>query len=218
MADAPTIKLSMAEPDVAVLTFDAPGKSTNVFSQHVLEELDAHLNELEKRTDLAGLIITSGKPGQFIAGADITEFAAAGDVPKEQIVDLCTRGRKLFQRLSACPFVTVAAIDGIAMGGGAEIAVWCDRRVLTNGSKTQIGFPEIKIGIIPGWGGTARTPRMISLANAIEMVSSGEAIRPDKAVKFGLVEDVVDPEKLQDAAIRMVRAEQASGDESKKDV
>ncbi len=211
MADAPTIKLSMAEPDIAVLTFDAPGKSTNVFSRHVLEELDAHLNELEKRTDLAGLIITSGKPGQFIAGADITEFAAAGDVPKEQIVDLCTRGRKLFQRLSTCPFVTVAAIDGIAMGGGAEIAVWCDRRVLTNNRKTQIGFPEIKIGIIPGWGGTARTPRMISLANAIEMVSSGEAIRPDKAVKFGLVEDVVDPEKLQSAAISMVRAEQASG-------
>ena len=209
MAEA-TIKLSMPEPDIAMLTFDAPGKGANVFSRHVLEELDAHLNALEKRTDLAGLILRSGKPGQFIAGADITEFAAAKDITHAQVVEMCTNGRKLFQRLSKTPFVTVAAIDGIAFGGGAEISSWCDRRVMANDRRTQFGFPEVKIGILPGWGGTARTPRMIGLANAIEIVCGGESIDGKAAYAFGLASDLVPPEKIEQSAIGVIRAEQKS--------
>lgn len=204
----PTIKLSMAEPDIAVLTFDAPGKGANVFSRHVLEELDQHLNALEKRTDLAGLILRSGKPGQFIAGADITEFAAAKDITKEQVYEMCTGGRKLFQRLSKAPFVTVSAIDGIAMGGGAEISCWCDRRIMSDDRRAQLGFPEVKIGIIPGWGGTARTPRMVGLANAVELVCGGEAIDGRAAYAMGLVSDVVPNDKIEQAAINLIRGEQ----------
>ncbi|MBX7165399.1 MAG: enoyl-CoA hydratase/isomerase family protein [Pirellulales bacterium] len=212
MAEARTITLTMPEPDIAVLTFDAPGKGANVFSQHVLLELQEHLDALEKKPGLAGLIIRSGKPGAFIAGADITEFAAAENIDRQMIVEMCTRGRKLFQRLSQVPFVTVAAIDGVCLGGGCEMSCWCDRRILTTDKKAQMGFPEIKIGIIPGWGGTARTPRMLGLANAIEMCSSGEPIDAKKATSFGLANDVVPGDRLLQAAINMVRAEQATGD------
>ncbi|HEY2827127.1 MAG TPA: enoyl-CoA hydratase/isomerase family protein, partial [Pirellulales bacterium] len=129
MPTDPVIRLSFPESDIAVLTLDDPHKKANVLSRHVLEELSAQLDVLEKRTDLAGLVVRSGKPGSFIAGADLYEFAASFDMPKADVTAMCNHGRKLFQRLSNCPFVTVAAIDGICVGGGAELALWCDRRV-----------------------------------------------------------------------------------------
>jgi 3-hydroxyacyl-CoA dehydrogenase/enoyl-CoA hydratase/3-hydroxybutyryl-CoA epimerase/3-hydroxyacyl-CoA dehydrogenase/enoyl-CoA hydratase/3-hydroxybutyryl-CoA epimerase/enoyl-CoA isomerase len=210
MAQQSTVTLSMPESDIAVLTLDAPGKGANVLSQHVMEELDRHLNDLAGKK-LAGLIIRSGKPGAFIAGADITEFAAAKEITRQQVIEMCTRGRQLLQRLSKLPFVTVAAIDGMCLGGGAELACWCDRRVIGNDRKSQIGFPEVKIGIYPGWGGTARAPRIMGLSNAVELVCGGESIDGKTAYGMGLVQDVVAPEQVQQAAINMVRAEQKSG-------
>lgn len=211
MADAPNITLSMVEGDIAVLTFDAPGKGANVLSSHIMAELEGHLNELAGRKGLAGVIVCSGKPGSFIAGADITEFAAAKEITKEQVVEMTSRGRKLLQRFSQLPCVSVAAIDGICLGGGAELAMWCDRRVLTADRKTQFGFPEVKIGIYPGWGGTARTPRMIGLGNAVELICGAESIDAATAAKMGIANDVVpSADKLQQAAINMVRAEQKS--------
>ncbi len=161
MPNESVIQLSFPEQDIALLTFDDPKKGANVLSSSVLEEFSGHLDTLEKRKDLVGLVIRSGKAGSFIAGADIREFAASFEMPKQQIVEFCHRGRKLFQRLSKCPFVTVAAIDGICVGGGAELAIWCDRRVMTDNPKTQYGFPEVKLGLFPGWGGTARTSRIM---------------------------------------------------------
>ncbi|HTU25100.1 MAG TPA: 3-hydroxyacyl-CoA dehydrogenase NAD-binding domain-containing protein, partial [Pirellulales bacterium] len=220
MADAGILSLQFPEPDIAVLTFDDPHKGANVLSSGVLAELARHLDDLEKRTGLAGLIIRSGKPGSFIAGADLREFAASFDVPRTQIVEMCHRGRKLFQRLSAFPAVTVAAIDGICVGGGAELAIWCDRRILTDHEKTQFGFPEVKLGLFPGWGGTARASRIVGLGNAVEMITSGESIDAHTAAAMNLANDVVTAagdtaplaDRLLAAAIRMVRAEAASGD------
>jgi 3-hydroxyacyl-CoA dehydrogenase/enoyl-CoA hydratase/3-hydroxybutyryl-CoA epimerase/3-hydroxyacyl-CoA dehydrogenase/enoyl-CoA hydratase/3-hydroxybutyryl-CoA epimerase/enoyl-CoA isomerase len=174
----------------------------------VLEELSAHLDALEKRSDLAGLVIRSGKEHSFIAGADLREFAASLDAPKEEVVKLCRAGHALFGRLSKCPFVTVAAIDGVCLGGGAELAVWCDRRVAADHPKTEIGFPEVKLGLFPGWGGCSRMPRMVGLANAVEMITSGESIGPREAYKMGLVSDVVPAERLLDAAVNLIRSEQ----------
>src|SRR5690606_23674880 len=154
------------------------------------------LKTIESRSDLAGLIITSGKPGSFIAGADIREFAASFEMPKSEIVEFCHRGRKLFQRLSKTPFVTVAAIDGISVGGGAELAIWCDRRVLSDNPKTQYGFPEVKLGLFPGWGGTARASRMLGLSNAVELVTGGENLDAHAAAKLGLADDVVPADRL----------------------
>ncbi|MEX0820111.1 MAG: 3-hydroxyacyl-CoA dehydrogenase NAD-binding domain-containing protein [Pirellulaceae bacterium] len=209
---AETLSLSFAEPDIAVLTFDTPDKSANVLSSAVLDELAAHLNALEKRSDLAGLIFCSAKPGIFIAGADLREFVQSLGVAEEQVVAMCQRGQSLFGRLANLPFVTVAAINGICVGGGAELASWCDRRVFSNNAKSEFGFPEVKLGLFPGWGGTVRAPRIVGLGNAVEMITGGESISAKAAYEMGWACDVVADERLLPAAIQVVRAEQASKD------
>ncbi|HET6880456.1 MAG TPA: 3-hydroxyacyl-CoA dehydrogenase NAD-binding domain-containing protein, partial [Pirellulales bacterium] len=210
MADAPTVRLTMLEPDVAALTLDAPDKGANVLSQSVLDEIDKHLSTLEARSDLVGLVIRSAKPGIFIAGADLREFAAAKNPTREQTIAVASRGRKLFERLSNCPFVTVAAIDGVCVGGGAELAIWCDRRIMTTNPKAQFGFPEVKLGLFPGWGGTVRAPRIAGLGNAVELISSGEPIDGRTAAQMGLISDLVPSEQLDAAALALVRAEAKS--------
>jgi 3-hydroxyacyl-CoA dehydrogenase/enoyl-CoA hydratase/3-hydroxybutyryl-CoA epimerase/3-hydroxyacyl-CoA dehydrogenase/enoyl-CoA hydratase/3-hydroxybutyryl-CoA epimerase/enoyl-CoA isomerase len=208
MSQPSTISVSMPQADIALLTIDMPGKSVNVLSSSVLEELSEQLDQLEFRNDLAGLIVCSGKPGSFIAGADLREFAASLDVAKEEIVAMCRRGQTLFGRLSKCPFVTVAAIDGTCLGGGAEVAVWCDRRILSDNPKTEFGFPEVKLGLFPAWGGTARLPRIIGLSNAVEMITSGQSIDARTAAAMDLACDVVPAERLLAAAMDVVRDEQ----------
>ncbi|HEX4414095.1 MAG TPA: 3-hydroxyacyl-CoA dehydrogenase NAD-binding domain-containing protein [Lacipirellulaceae bacterium] len=214
---ATTLSLSFLEPDIAVLTLDDPDSSANVLSRHVLDALEGHLNDLEQRQELAGLVIRSAKPGMFIAGADLKEFAASLDAPKDEVAGYSRRGQQLFARMARANYVTVAAIDGTCVGGGAELAMWCDRRILTNGDKTAYGFPEVKLGLFPGWGGTARTPRMVGLANALELVTSGESIDASAAALMGLANDVVSSagspaDTLLAAAVRMIRAERASND------
>ncbi len=205
-----TIQLTYPEPDIAQMTLDMPDKGANVLSRVVLEELDAHLNELEKLKDIHGLIFISGKPGQFIAGADLREFAASMDIETEKTVEFCQSGQNLFKRLSGGPWVSVAAIDGICVGGGAELASWCDRRIMANNPKTQFGFPEVKLGLMPGWGGTVRAPRIVGLSNAVEMITSGESLSANEAYAMGWASDVVPASDLLSAAVNLVRIEQQS--------
>jgi 3-hydroxyacyl-CoA dehydrogenase/enoyl-CoA hydratase/carnithine racemase len=210
MAQRPTITVSRPEPDIVQLTLDQPGKGANILSTSVLDELEQQLSDLESAQDVAGLIILSGKPGMFIAGADLREFVASFDAPAEVTETMCRRGQTLFGKLSTLPMVTIAAIDGICVGGGAELAVWCDRRILTSNEKTQFGFPEVKLGLYPGWGGTARTPRMIGLSNAVELITGGELISAAEAAKLGLSLTPVAPDQLLSAAVRLVREEQVT--------
>jgi 3-hydroxyacyl-CoA dehydrogenase/enoyl-CoA hydratase/3-hydroxybutyryl-CoA epimerase/3-hydroxyacyl-CoA dehydrogenase/enoyl-CoA hydratase/3-hydroxybutyryl-CoA epimerase/enoyl-CoA isomerase len=114
--------------------------------------------------------------------------------------------------LAKSNFVTIAAIDGICVGGGAELAIWCDRRLMSSGPKTEFGFPEVKLGLFPGWGGTARAPRITGLGNAVEMITGGESVNAKTARLMNLVSDVVAPDQLIPAAIAMIRHEQTSGD------
>ena len=202
-----TLTLSYPESSIAVITFDNPQKSANVLSHSVLEELDAHLDTLEANSEIVGLVIISGKPGQFIAGADLTEFAENLDISNEKAAEMCQAGQNLFARLSKGHYVSVAAIDGICVGGGAELAAWCDRRVMSDNPKTQFGFPEVKLGLFPGWGGTARAPRIVGLSNAVEMITGGESITPADAYAMGWSSDTVPAEKLLDAAISVAKDE-----------
>lgn len=210
MTTSATIQRSFPEPDIVLLTLDQPGKGANVLSRSVMEEFSAALDDLESRTDLAGLIIISGKPNQFVAGADLREFAASLTMPREEVEDICRGGQRLFARLSATPFVTVAAVDGNCLGGGAELATWCDRRVMADQPRTQFGFPEVKLGLMPGWGGTARAPRMVGLFNAVEMITGGESLTAPQAAAMGWAQDVVPTSQLLAAAVRMIREEQRS--------
>ena len=208
MSTSPTITLSFPEPDVALLTFDMPDKGVNILSASVLDELETHLDELDGRDELAGLVINSGKPGTFIAGADVREFVAGLDGSDEMAVQSSRRGQLLFARLSSTAYVTVAAVDGVCLGGGAELALWCDRRVLSDNPGTQIGQPEVKLGLLPGWGGTVRIPRIVGLGNAVEIITVGDGLSAADACQMGLVDDVTSLEQLLPAAIAMIREQQ----------
>lgn len=214
MGGKPTTNLTFPEPNIALITLDNPERSANILSQTTLKELEEHFNTLEQRTDVHGLILCSGKPGMFIAGADIAEFVASMDQPGDVAAGaeaMCRRGQKLFSRLSTMPFVTVAAIDGVCVGGGAELSLWCDRRIASNSPRAEIGLPEVKIGIIPGWGGTVRLPRIAGLANAIEVITSGEPLRAPDAMKLGIFSAVVDSSKLLESAIGLAKLEHQNG-------
>ncbi len=203
--------LSYPQPDVALLELDHPESSVNLLSSDMLAEIESHLLEIEPRTDVVGLVIASAKAGSFVAGADLKEFVAGLDRPQAEVIETSRRGQELFQRLAKLPQVSVAAIDGICVGGGAELAIWCDGRVAVSQPKTQLGFPEVKLGLFPGWGGTARLPRMIGLANAVEMITGGESLSADECYQLGLVDDHVELAKeLVPAAVRMIHAEIAT--------
>jgi 3-hydroxyacyl-CoA dehydrogenase/enoyl-CoA hydratase/3-hydroxybutyryl-CoA epimerase/3-hydroxyacyl-CoA dehydrogenase/enoyl-CoA hydratase/3-hydroxybutyryl-CoA epimerase/enoyl-CoA isomerase len=212
MNDGPTISLSFPEADVALLTLDMPDKGANILSRSVLDELAAHLDELDEREGLSGLVITSAKRGMFVAGADVREFVASLDQEPEVIIESSRRGQQLFARLSRASYVTVAAVEGVCLGGGAELALWCDRRILADSERTEIGQPEVKLGILPGWGGTARIPRIVGLGNAVEIVTGGESLDPASARQMQLVDEVTGADRLLEAAIAMVREEQRTGD------
>src|SRR5262249_26548036 len=152
-------------------------------------ELIELVGQLEKQTDLRGLLFRSGKPGQFIAGADLNELGALIAATPEQVRKGIEAGQALFNRISRLPFPTLALIDGNCMGGGTEIALAMDYRIAANNRATQIGLPEVKIGIIPGWGGTQRLPRLIGVHLALDMICSGEPIAAAKAASLGLVFD-----------------------------
>jgi len=203
------LSLEFPSDDVAVLTLDDPAKAVNVLSQTVLEDFDRYLTELEKRAGLAGLVIRSAKPKNFIAGADLREFVASLDQPPETVEAIARRGQELFGRLAKCPFVTVAAIGGLCVGGGSEMALWCDRRIMADDDKTSFAFPEVKLGLFPGWGGTARTPRIVGLGNAVELVTSGDPIDSRAAMAMGLA-NVAQPDGLFEAALAMVQTEKQS--------
>ena len=211
MADHSILSLEFPQDDLAVLTINDPKKGANVLSRSVLDDLEQHLDVLDKRDGLVGLVIRSTKPGNFIAGADLREFVADIDQPDEKVIAIAQRGQQLFARLSKGPYVTVAAIDGICVGGGAELVIWCDRRLMARNGTTSFAFPEVKLGLFPGWGGTARTPRIVGLSNAVELITGGEPIDAEAALAMGLAE-VAPPEMLLDAAIAMVRSEQATGE------
>jgi 3-hydroxyacyl-CoA dehydrogenase/enoyl-CoA hydratase/3-hydroxybutyryl-CoA epimerase/3-hydroxyacyl-CoA dehydrogenase/enoyl-CoA hydratase/3-hydroxybutyryl-CoA epimerase/enoyl-CoA isomerase len=192
-------------PDsIAILTFDQPDSRANVMSTPVLAELERVVGEIEAKPGLRGLILRSGKPGMFIAGADLRELGAAGS-DREQHRAMIQRGLRLFERLESLPYPTVAAIEGPAMGGGLELALAFDFRVVSTHPKTDLALPETKVGLIPGWGGTQRLPRVVGPAIAVEMIASGEGANPKRAVEIGLAFDAVPGERLMDEAVRVIK-------------
>ena len=196
-------RLEELENQIALLTFDTPGRPVNTLGKSVLEELAGHVDELEQRDDLNGLLIHSGKPGQFIAGADLKELGALATANREQVLAAVGAGHELFRRLSQLPFPTVALVDGFCMGGGTELILALDERIVSNG-KTGIALPEVNVGLIPGWGGTQRLPRLIGISGAIEVITSGKPLGPQDCVQKGLAFDAVPAESLIDEGLRVI--------------
>ena len=195
--------LSVVTQDgIAVLEFDLKNESVNKFNALTLGELGEALEQLNATSDVRGLLLSSAK-NVFIVGADITEFTGWFDVPSAEFVGHILSIHKIFSTLEDLPFPTVAAINGFALGGGFEVTLACDYRVMS--STAQIGLPEVKLGLFPGWGGTVRLPRLIGLDNAIEWIGLGKQHRAGDALKAGAVDAVVEPELLTDAALAMLR-------------
>ena len=189
-------RLEERDDGIAVLTFDLPDKKVNTLGREVLSELGKLVHSLSGRADLRGLLFRSGKPGQFIAGADLGELAMLAVASGEQAAGAIGLGMKLFGAVADLPFPTVALIDGNSMGGGTELALAMDERIVSREPHTKIALPEVKIGLIPAWGGTQRLPRLVGLGPAIEMITTGEAISAEKAAKIGFAFDAVPADRL----------------------
>lgn len=187
-----TIQLELGA--TSILTIDRPDK-LNALNAQVLTELEHALGELEARDDVRALILTGSGPKSFVAGADIQELARVAGTDGEA---MARRGQRLLARLEAAPFVTVAAINGFALGGGLELAMACDVRLASE--KAKLGLPEVTLGIIPGYAGTQRLPRIVGQGRALELIVSGQMIDAARAEAIGLVNRVVPPEALMEAA------------------
>ncbi len=173
---ASAFRMEELDGGIGLITFDLPDKKVNTLGRAVLQELAALVGQLEQRTDLRGLLLKSAKPGQFIAGADLNELAMLSYATQEQLTGMIGFGHQLFSRISRLPFPTVALIDGGCLGGGTELVASMDDRLVSASSHTQISLPEVQIGLLPGWGGTQRIPRLVGLNQGIEMVCSSEPV------------------------------------------
>ena len=194
------LSVELLPSGVAKLQFDLTGSSVNKFNRHTLEEL-RHAVELLAKSDAKGLVFTSAKSG-FIVGADITEFTGIFAGSKESIVAWLVEANGVFNAIEDLPFPTVCAISGVALGGGFELAIAADYRVAC--AEAVVGFPEVKLGIIPGFGGTVRLPRLIGADNANVWISSGTHVKADQAFKEGALDAIVERGKLEAAAEDLV--------------
>ncbi len=192
-----------ADGDTAILWFDLPGAKVNKFSKRVLDDLDQAITALAAMREVRFLVLASPKPGIFIAGADLEEFTKM--TTGEEAARFVRRGQEVFTRFSKLPQVTVAAIDGACLGGGTEIALNCDYRVMSDSPKAQIGLPEVKLGIFPAWSGTTRLPRIVGIPAALDMILTGKTLDGRRARKIGLVDEVAAPAVLLDAAKQVAR-------------
>jgi 3-hydroxyacyl-CoA dehydrogenase/enoyl-CoA hydratase/3-hydroxybutyryl-CoA epimerase len=190
---------------IAWVVFDDPESKVNVLGTEQMQQLDAVLDELYKRKPKAAVFI-SAKPGIFIAGADIKELQRIHDASLG--ADLSRTGHRILAKIEQLGVPTVAAIDGACLGGGCELALACRCRVAADGPKTQIGLPETQLGIIPGWGGSQRLPRLIGLGAALDIICAGKSVSADKARRIGLVDAAVPSVVLRETATRLALGQQ----------
>jgi len=196
-------RLSTDIDKVLWLTIDREGENVNSLSMEVLSELESIVEGLETNAP-AGLVLQSGKPGSFIVGADVREFDGYddADVASEGI----SRVHRLFNRIETLPFPTVVTIDGFCLGGGLELALTFDYRIASNVDHTRIGFPEIQLGIYPGFGGSARSVQQAGASNAMSIMLSSRNLRAKAARGMGLVDELVGPHgSLRWAARRAIK-------------
>lgn len=202
MFQGKALKVSLLPDCIAELTFDLQGESVNKFNLLAVSELQQVLDLFEQAKDIKGLLVKSAKD-VFIVGADIMEFGAVFASGSEHITGHLATNNRNFCRLEDLPFPTVVAINGFALGGGLEFCLSCDYRIASTAAK--VGLPETKLGIIPGWGGTVRLPRVAGLDTAVEWIAAGKENDADAALTARVVDAVVEPEKLHDAALHCLK-------------
>lgn len=181
------VRTEMDADRVLTVWIDVPGRPVNTLSAAVWDGLDAAVRRIEEEQP-TGVVIASAKPRSFVAGADLFELRAMSDAELDAHL---AHGQKILDRLAAVPVTTVAAINGDALGGGLELALACRLRVTADDPRSRLGLPETTLGLVPGWGGTTRLPRLIGLERALAMMLPGKAVPPREALTLGLVDRVV---------------------------
>jgi 3-hydroxyacyl-CoA dehydrogenase/enoyl-CoA hydratase/3-hydroxybutyryl-CoA epimerase len=190
----------LGQDGVLVVTLDVPGEKVNTLGRAMMEEFDALITDIEVRPEVRGVVLRSGKPDNFIAGADIKEFTLIRSALEGET--LSRSAQALIGRLEAARVPVVAAIHGSCMGGGLETALCCRYRIASDDAKTTLGLPEVMLGIIPGMGGTQRLPRLIGLAASLDLILTGRAVKATRALRAGIVDEVVPAAALLVAARR----------------
>lgn len=195
-------KLEKDDAGIAWLTIDVNAKSVNVLTREVVAEMADVVAYLEQAEGINGLCFRSGKDVGFVYGADINEFEALAT--EADVAALLDEVHGTFNRFASLPFPTVVGIDGYALGGGLEIALLCDRLVLTNSPKTQVGFPEVKLGLMPGYGGTGRAYGRIGAYPVLDMMLTGRMVKAAEALELNLVDALADSRDNLDATMKDV--------------
>jgi len=186
------------ENAVAVIWMDQPGEKVNKISIDLVDEFKTMLDGFEDDKTVRAIVLISGKPDNFIAGADIEKFKDMTSAAEAEM--LSRQGHVLLNRMAAFPKPIVAAIHGATLGGGLEVALACHYRIASDDPKTVLALPEVKLGLLPGGGGTQRLPRLVGLQAALDMMLTGKNIYPRQAKKMGLVDDLIHPYGLLQAA------------------
>lgn len=196
-----TFTTTINDDNIAIITMDVVGEKMNTLRAEFGDEMTKVLDELEANASLKGIVVISGKPDNFIAGADITMLDSCQT--RDDVLAISTMGQRMFDRIENMSVPVIAAINGPCLGGGLELAMACHARVCTNDSKTVLGLPEVQLGLLPGSGGTQRLPKLVGIAKALDMMLTGKQLRAKDAKKVGLVNDVVPPVILLDVALKM---------------
>ncbi|HBO22358.1 MAG TPA: fatty acid oxidation complex subunit alpha FadB [Providencia sp.] len=197
-----TIYIQWLKTGIAELVFNSPGP-INKLDTHTVASLDEAVTVLEQLSDLQGVIFRSDKSA-FIVGADIKEFLSLFEASKETLSEWLSYANRIFNRIEDLPVPTICAINGYALGGGCECVLSTDFRIAS--PDIRIGLPETKLGIMPGFGGSVRLPRLIGLDSALEIITAGKDINGAQALKFGLIDAIVDVEKLPQSALEVIES------------
>jgi 3-hydroxyacyl-CoA dehydrogenase/enoyl-CoA hydratase/3-hydroxybutyryl-CoA epimerase len=196
------IQRQVRDGQICVLTFDRPGSAANIFDTRTLIELGEELDYVTSNPQLKGLVLASAKPSIFIAGVDLNTMTRGDSF--EEVQKLIELGQSVINRVAALSIPTVAAIHGVAVGGGYEICLACDYRIASADRVTKIGLPETQLGLLPAWGGSTRLPRLIGLPKALDVILGGKTLAAKKALKYGMVDEVVPAEYLLRVAAQKI--------------
>jgi enoyl-CoA hydratase len=190
---------------IAVLSVNRPDK-LNALNEQTIRELGEAVDEVTRRDDVGGVILTGVGEKAFVAGADIAELATMGPVDG---IDVSRLGQQVFRRIELSRKPVIAAVNGFALGGGCELALACHLRIASENA--QFGLPEVKLGIIPGYGGTLRLPRIVGKGRALELMLTAQFIKADEAYRIGLANRVVPQAELMDTARKTMQTILANG-------
>jgi 3-hydroxyacyl-CoA dehydrogenase/enoyl-CoA hydratase/3-hydroxybutyryl-CoA epimerase/enoyl-CoA isomerase len=196
------VQVAMHDQQIAKLTFDLSDESVNKFNAATLEELAAAISAIKADSNIKGLMLTSAKSA-FIVGADITEFLSFFAYPEDELMAMNMQVNNTFNMLEDLPIPSVALINGMAFGGGFEVCLAADYRIMS--AQGSVALPEVKLGIMPGWGGSVRLPRLIGVDNAIEWICSGSTKKATVAMADGAADAVVEADALLDAGVDLLQ-------------